>query len=313
MMEPNEQIQPWAALVNSRALAVFKKSGAAKPLAAKMQPPAAAGQVENWLRGRDVPRTEEQHAALMRALDLPETEADVPMEITGGPRLQKAQLRSEIDTAWETAFAAVKDAPEVEISTRLTRPARSGNHPHGRLAPGNISYADYTDRELRDVLGITRAGLHRATDDPHAFFAAWRYLQGMTQEDVQKAHQSTVSVIETSDILPSAGSLPHYVELMNKTNPGLGTRFEDLVIGARLRAISYGRENLPRSIGQHLSHMPARYWQRLLDAAHGVQEPADSNLPAWADDALPIATKGEYLRALRNLSGDSREQLAERC
>ncbi|MFM9889569.1 MAG: helix-turn-helix domain-containing protein, partial [Rickettsiales bacterium] len=42
-------------------------------------------------------------------------------------------------------------------------------------------------------------------------------------------------------------------------------------------------------------------------------EPADSNLPAWADDALPIATKGEYLRALRNLSGDSREQLAERC
>lgn len=307
-MEPTNDnpLQAWSALVSNYAGIRFRQQPVSPTTIARATRPAVASSlIASWLEGRDVPRTAAEHEILMRALDLTHRIEQLPEGVDAGPLWQKAQLRSMIEFAWEGALEAVKD----EMPHCVTDRSRG-------IPTESFSGFPVRMRRLRDYERLDEAGLDNVlynTFNAHEFLAAFqeRYYSALTQQEVVDAigcsNRSRLRQLRDGINLPShtLPEIKHGIEAAS--TPELAQRFEDLVIGNRLaiiHSVQNGDDPRNKVSGEHLNFMPLRYWQSVLDecVARHSNNPAASKQPFWAEDILPIETKGDYLRALRGLN-----------
>lgn len=275
--------------------------------------------VGRWLSGYDVPRTVREHETLMHALGLTEHEADLPLNMHSGPRWQKAQMRGEIEALWaDERLLPPKEPPQEEMLPRV----RNGVPKHRKPNMGQKDYGKPTEsypgfpqrlQPQRDYERMNSSALEDVmaqTPNAHEFIAAFRHRyfhenrSFTTLSKLDISSKKTFDSWENGQNLPAEklGALKRLVE--QKAGFAMAERFEDLVIGNRL-FIAHCHDNGKLSknvvIGEHLSFMPARYWQYVINecnARHGKEEASVAS-PPWAADIFPIHTKGDYLRAMR--------------
>lgn len=318
-----------------RARARFKKdTRRADDIAQAMGVPIEPGRVKNWLDGRDVPRDPVLHDALMKALDLPETIGDVPLEVEDRPRRAKAQLRDNIEEAWEIARDACRDVPEVPPAGRMQARVGRGTarmpHPAIRADGHGVPTESYIGFPPRLYPGGQYGGLGykmldailNETPNAHEFFAAFRerYYAGLTNAEAAEAMGCTNATqlycIESGLNLP-AQTLPDILPCIEaKAGAALAERFEQLVIDNRLaiiRAVQGDRVANNRVSKEHLNSMPTRYWRAVL--AECAQRPpgdaAEGMVMSDGVHVLPVRYRSDYLRAVRGLYRTSAADVAE--
>lgn len=317
--DPKSADEPWHTLVQRVAKHRFPNERTrVRVLAGLMQEPDS-GKVDAWLQGRDVPRTTQEHDALMQALDLKEREADLPLAVSSGPRWQKAQMRESIEAVWEDAqaLAALMPHENEAIPLRAARPlshraAAAGSKDHGKPTesyprfPARLRPQKDYDRMATPALDA----LLQATPNAHEFIAAFerRYYPGDFSSNKLMRHvaknRTTLDMWKDGQCLPGErlGALKALVE--ENAGAALAERFEDIVIGNRLaivRSVDGSGSHGHMVKGEHLSFMPQRYWKYLLDACEAEHGKRDDSYQKsfWAPDAFAIQNKGDYLRAAR--------------
>ncbi len=299
-MTDNTALSTWHALVSAHAARRFKNERSRpRDLAAVMHVPDEAGYVAAWLAGSDAPRTQERHDALMKALELPETMRDVPIDVEDGPRLDKARLRDAIEDAWEAIPQARKALEPVVTSTapmrHSTRAVSSTHHTQDhpalprRIHQSSLGYNTLAPHELDRIL--------EQTGNVHEFVTAFRQRYCWTEEVQQLAKKLGFAHYKSIDVMENGSQqithVDRFKELITQRScrAALAERLEDLAIENRLQII-HDPSTGNNSIGDLFAYMPKKYWRYVLDR-EDIAHP-----PPWAGLAMPIGTKGDYLRAL---------------
>lgn len=95
---------------------------------------------------------------------------------------------------------------------------------------------------------------------------------------------------------------PDFLKRLQEVFPGDYELIEAMTIAKRL-AVIQDPASSSSSVSRHTSLLPPVYWQAALTRLNDPDHWQARAQPHWADAMLPIATEGEYLRAVRNALG----------
>ncbi len=269
----------------------------------------------NWVTGADAPRTTEEHDLALAALDLLHTTRTTAMA-----------ARDELKRLFKTVQANLENAPErVEPSAHVdrltahrsrnmvgghhtTRPNPINDHP--AISPRlhqdeSVGYGELGKTKLLDILS--------STENPHEYLAAARALAGTSAGGRDHHLDAFGASWEHGDALPSREALEDLSEHFGKlqTYAGDYDRLKHLVINARLDRVR-AEGHSPKKIGKQLAEMPKEYLRSAIDTCmyddgFANQELEDAII--WQDKVVPIAHKGDYVRAMRGLLGKTPEDV----
>lgn len=270
----------------------------------------------NWVIGTDAPRTLEEHNSALAALDL--LNATLPNTVAA---------RNELQAMFKDLQANLAGAPErAEFASHVQRTIANGSRHinggghHNRPNPINdhpaiskrlhhdesVAYAELGKTKLLDILS--------STENPHEYLAAARALAGTSAADRDHHLDAFGASWEYGDALPSRENLESLSEHFGKlqTYAGDYDRLKHLVINARLERIRDESQS-SKQIGKQFAEMPKEYWRSAIDECmygDGFANQQSENAILWQDKVVPIAHKGEYVRAMRGLLGKAPEDVA---
>lgn len=177
---------------------------------------------------------------------------------------------------------------------------------------------DFSREKLREIAD--------ATGNFHEFLFCMRGLcddRILKKQDLAKAvfgtteRRSTISRWELGKELPISKYFHKLEEALfyspEPTEQQLSDRakFESLWISNKL-LVAESKRHDPREYGNNLPGLPPAVWRatidRFLDPKEWEKKP---NKPAWGHLVPTIETRGDYIRACRNLAGTSRKKLGD--
>lgn len=265
---------------------------------------------KHWLTGKDAPRTQEEHDAALAALDLLETTRPRALEARKTLQTLFKQLENTVAGAPERAASHVEKLAYKPYSSRRV----SGQHGQHRPNPINdhpaiakrihndesIAYNELDKVQLLDILSTT--------ENPHEYLTAARALAGTSATDRDHKLDAAGAQWEHGSSLPSRETLETLEQHFGETESYVGDfdRFKHLVINARLDRLQAesAAQGESEPVGKALMEMPKEYWRAVIDDhLHGdsFKHQQSENAILWQHKLVPIAHKGDYVRAMREL------------
>ena len=280
-----EALADWSHAVRQLATRQFNRS-AAQAISNGLRKnhleitPAVA---QDWLDGRDAPRDVALHTELMLFLGMKKTLSDIPGDVFTGPQYRTALTRSRIEEDYASALPLLQQRPPLEIT--------AATQPRHRAVLGKPKERVSTAKR------IDPTGQYPAMSE---FLRNIRATHRWTQEQLAAQMgllQHNVAQYESGRSIPESETLDRIRVAMKPTFAPYFRALEDTMIAESLRHIVTAQAKQETlSAGQHIYRLPVRYWQTALAQ---LIEPSAGEQASWAENVIPIATKQDYLRAMR--------------
>lgn len=284
--------------------------------------------VTRWMQGRDAPRSEEIHDALMDALNLPHLSREQWLDdATSGATRALARQRRDVEEAYAPALEQVKGWPEYPIpqapepkperlsakkpqAHRLRVHTRTGEYEDNpalpaRLHPGGAPYEDLSDKEITQLLDTTQ-NFHEFT---HCLRVHMGHPQQAFAEKAGYAHGYSIGHYESGQGFPEWERLSALLQALPLPET-YAQKAKTLYFENKLAIINDPAQSV-KIRARHQDEMPPVYWRQRMDRLLDRQGWQERPHPAWAEQAPEIRTQGEYLRAMREYLGLEKEDIAK--